>query len=278
MTSHWCASSWCDRTNRRFGHRFANAAVRSVNWRCDHRTGMCARRTSGLCSAHGRSHNEPVVCWPNTAVRSTNKWFTHRTRPFVRRTGSLCTAYVRSHDEPMVCTPHAPFVRRTGGLCTAHRLCGLVAAHRCSFDEQVVCAPHTAVRSTNMWFRHRTRPFVRRTSGVRTVRSTDMWFRHRTRPFVRRTSGLCTAHGRRTSGLCTAHGRSFHEQVVYAPHTVVPSSNKWFRHRTRPFVQRTSGFSFRRTNGRVRWLNHLFVERTAVFGHQFVVRTAVCGA
>ena len=233
-----------------------------------------------------------MVCVPHTAVRTMNLWFVGRTRPFVRRTSGLRTAHGRSFDEPVVCAPRMSV--RTTNRWFVHRT-------RRSFEEQVGCAPHTvcvvwwphtAVRSTNKWFVHRTPPFVRRTCGLGTVRGRSFDEQVVCALFVRRTCGLGTARGRsfdeqvvcaphtgaRTSGLCTAHGRSFHEQVVYAPHTVVPSSNKWFRHRTRPFVQRTSGFSFRRTNGRVRWLNHLFVERTAVFGHQFVVRTAVCGA
>ena len=136
-----------------------------------------------------------MVCVPHTAIRTTNLWFVGRTRLFVRRTSGLCTAHGRWFDEPVVCAPHIrshnePMVLYTARAvhskkrwCAPHTICSFNEQVVC--DEQVVCAPHTAVRSTNMWFRHRTRPFV--------------------------------------SGLCTAHGRSFHEQVVYAPHTVVPS-------------------------------------------------------
>ena len=78
------------------------------------------------------------------------------------------------------------------------------------------------------------------------VRARNRWFMHRTRLFARRTGGLLTEHG-----------RSLHEQVVCSPHTAVRTGPCAVH---KPLVHRT--------NGRVRCLNHMFVERTAVCGTQ----------
>ena len=195
------------------GRHASTSPILSQRWA---EPALFVRRTSGLCTAHGRSFDEPVVCAPHMPVRSTNLWFVGRTctlrstiiNPFMHGTRP-CSASkppVRRADGRV----HKPVVRRTNGAQTT-----------CSSNEHHQFVERTdGVRSPNHLFFEQTaravyKPSVRRANGH--VRCTNYRFVERTavcgacssneqanKPPVRRAHGRVRPTNHQFAAMCGA--------------------------------------------------------------------------